>query len=422
MSVVLKKGYSGPEYYRWYDWAFKYASSYNFLLGPRDGYFGDGEDKFVRELQKRGGLVVDGIFGDRTAAKFGYKFTGQNAPPVVQPRRKIWIFTFPGSGAKWWQGPSFELGNWCRDRLNLNHQPVDFQMGGYLGFMGGDSKFSYNEVIWDQCKSLESLLDSNQDVQEALRKAQEIIGEHDPNELTNAELGIIAKQLEFEMHLSGYSQSAEGAEEAAEWLFGDPGFVHPGDKSDKPSTGKYRLLRHCLKLVVQFGNPSTAVTGIARDKRPTWLQDKIRNVNKPNDFYAVVPASDKIRPAFYAVIVEAEMELPFFVQVLRIAVPIILKWLPFAAVFGPVGQMAIAATAGIDPNGPILGKFLGEAGTGKDQEVTNKLIEILTPMGLLSSLPALVGLIAALPGLTAHGQYGPADVDQAFNYIDKFRR
>ena len=434
----LKKGYSGPEYYRWYDWAKKYASSYAFLLGNRDGYFGIQEDAFVREMQRRMNesgvsVVIDGIFGDRMAAATGYRFN--DGVPVVRPRRKIWIYTFPGSGADFWWGPSHDLGVRCKDILNLNHQPVSFQKGGYLGALGGDPKFSYIEVTWDQCKSLEWLLDNNADAQEAFEKAAVYARAHGYSEfdkIPDSFLAEIASQLEFEFHMSGYSQSADGGEDAAEWLFGDAGFVHPGDKNQVPSSGKYRLLRHCLKRVVQFGNPSTKGTGIARKIRPQWLDDKIRNVNKKDDFYAVVPKSDTIRPAFYAIIIKAELELPFGVHVLRIALPIVMKWastlLPFLAPllggFGPMVQMGIGAIGGLQglAASPVLGGLANQAATDKDKAVDDEIIRILSPMGLLSSIPALIGLLAALPGLQSHGAYGPADIDQAYAHIAGFRR
>jgi hypothetical protein len=288
----LKLGSQGAEVDRFHDYFTKWAASYAFLLGKRDGYYGADEAAFTRELQRRLGIVIDGVFGDRIASKVGYRWTGTTAPPVVPARRKIWIYTAPGSGGNWDQGPSFMLGVRCKDVLNLNHQPISFQMGGYLGFMGGDPKFSYNEVIWDQYKSLEWLLDNNPDAQEALRLAQDLVSnEVDIDDLTDAELFAIAAKLEFEMHVSGYSQSAQGMEEACEALFGDGGFVHPGDPTKTPmGPGKYRLIRHCLKLSVEFGNPSTEGTGIARKVRSAWLTKKTRNVNYDNDFYAKVPA------------------------------------------------------------------------------------------------------------------------------------
>lgn len=434
--LELKKGYNGPEYYPWYDWAKKYASSYAFLLGNRDGYFGDGEDAFVREMQRRlGNVVIDGIFGQQMALATGYKWS-DGSVVIAQKRRKIWIYTFPGSGADFWWGPAHDLGEKCRQILRLNHQPVKFEKGGYLGALGGNSKFSYDEVTWDQCKSWEWLLDNNSDAQEALSKANTYARLKFPNktfaELTDSDLVEIAKQLEFEMHASGYSQSADGGEDAAEWLFGDTGFVHPGDKSQTPSTGKYRLLRHCLKLVVQFGNPSTKDTGIARKTRPGWLNSKIRNINKKDDFYAVVPASDKIRPAFYAIIVKAEMELPFGVHVLRIALPIVMEWAslllpmlkPLVGGFGPLVQLGVGAISGLQglAASPTLGGLMGQAQSDRDKKVDQDIIDILKPMGLLSNIPGLLKLLAALPGLQSHGQYGPVDVDRAYDHIASFRR
>ena len=426
----LKKGYNGPEYYPWYDWATKYAKSYAFLLGPRDGYFGAAEDAFVREMQKRiGNVVVDGIFGQQMAAATGYKWA-DGSVVVAQKRRKIWIYTSPGSGADYWWGPSFELGEKCKNILRLNHQPVSFQKGGYLGLLGGSAEFSYNEVIWDQCKSIQYLLQNNVDAQEAMLNANTYARLKFPNktfaQLTDDDLKDIASSLEYEVHFSGYSQSADGTEEALEFLFGDTGYVHPGDKTGAPSTGEFRLLRHCIKLVVQFGNPSTKGTGIARKTRSAWLDAKIRNVNKSDDFYAKVPAGDKIRPAFYAIIIEAEMELPFGVHVLRIAVPIILDYLKIAApllgMFGPFGQVAVAGIAGISAGLPILSGLFGQAASAKDQKVDDDLIEMLKLKGIIQNVPGLITLVSSLPGLQHHGEYGPADVDQAYDHIASFRR
>lgn len=449
-SLQIKS--SGAEVFRFYDFfagtvnRVGYAASYAFLLGKRDGYFGLDEERFVKELQRRlnasgvSGIVIDGIFGDRTAAAVGYRWTGTTTPPVVTKRRKIWIYSCPGSGANWDQGPSFDLGVRCKDVLNLNHQPVYFQKGGYLGFLGGDPSFSYNEVTWDQYKSIEALMDMNADVQEALRKAEAYCASNswNPDDVTDSQLRQIANTLEYEQQASGYSQSAEGLEAACEMIYGDGDFIHPGNPNqDTPSgPGKYRLLRHCLKLVVQFGNPSTAGSGIARKVRSSWLANKIRNVNYDNDFYAVVPQSDKIRPAFYAIIVEAEMELPFFVHVLRVSIPIISAWAavaipivgPMLGGFGPMMQLALGMITGAQGlgNNPLLGGLLGQAGSNRDTKVDADIIALLTPTGLLSieQVMGLIGLVAALPGLEAHGRYpfDPVMMDRAYAHIAGFRR
>lgn len=421
MTLPYRKGSHGPEILDWQNWAYRAYAAYAGLIGAKDSYYGNGEAAFTTEMQRHLGIPQTGVFDAQTASRVGYK-TKQ------QPRRKIWIYTSPGSGANFDQGPSFNLGNRCRDELNLNHQPVYFQKGGYLGLLGGAADFSYNEVIWDQYKSMEWLLDNNPDAQEAMRLAYAYIASKGWREadLTDAQLVEVAAQLEFEHHDSGYSQSAQGVEEACEMLYGDGGFVHPGDPDQTPSApGKYRLIRHTLKLVVQFGNPSTKDTGIARKVRSPWLAAKIRNVNYDNDFYAVVPLSDKIRPAMYAIIVEADMSLPFFVHVLKIAGPIILQTIPiFGGFLGPLAPLALAGVTGLNAFLPLLTGLTGQAQTAGDEQVDRNLVEMLSVTGLIKNIPGLIGLVAALPGLQAHGGYefDPAMMERAYQQIAGFRR
>ena len=347
----------GDDVTHWQKWARGYAKSYADLMGPVDGYYGDSDATFTREMQRRLDLPQTGIFDETTAGRVGY------AGMKVAPRRKIWIYTAPGSGADWWVGPSFELGEWCKKVLHLNHQPIGFPKGGYLGLMGGDPTFSYNEVIAAEGMELERLLAANPDID-------------DPD---------------FEVWFSGYSQSADGMEDALVRLFGDG--------------GKYAHLRGRINGVIQFGNPSKKDTGIARKQRPQWLYDLVINVTTKGDFYAEVPVADKIRPAFYAIIVQAEMELPFFVHVLRVAVPVILSYTPVMGLFGPLGQLAVAAVTGLNAAMPLLGKMFGQAGAPGDEKVDQDLIRLLTPQGVLTNIPGLIGLVAALPGLQAHGEY-----------------
>ncbi len=407
--LPLKSGSSdarGDDVSHWQRWGKQYASAYGDLMGPVDGYYGNGDAAFTREMQRRLGLPQTGVFDELTASRVGYG--GTVAP---RPRRKIWLYSSPGSGADWNVGPSFALGEWCKDVLKINHQPLSFQKGGYLGLLGGDAKFSYNEVTYDQYKSLEYCLDHNPDI-------------NDPN---------------LELWFSGYSQSADGMEDALEILFGDGGFIHPGDPTRTPSPpGKYRHLRDRINGVVQFGNPSTPVTGIARKARPAWLAKLVRNVNARNDFYAVAP--DNIRPAFYAIIVQAELELPFFVHVLRIAVPIITDWAtaalpiigPLLGGFGPTAQMGLGMISGLQGMGqnPLFGNLMGQAGSSRDTKVDDDLRRLLSPTGVLQNIPGLISLVAALPGLQAHGEYhlpkpefgGRDGIAVAYDIIAGFRR
>ena len=388
----LKLGYQGPLYDPWYDWATRYARDYAFLLGKKDGYFGGDEDRFVREMQRRLGIVQDGIFGDRTAARVGYVWPGASKPPTVEQRRPIWFYSCPGSGADWWLGPSYDVGQMVagtawnepgRQSLRINHQPVGYPKGGYLGLMGGDPTFSYLEVIEFQKREFARLLRENPDVNAALatRRAD-----------SNAPVAV-------ELWPSGYSQSADGMCDAVLELFGDG--------------GEFALIRDRINGLILFGNPATPVTGIARKTYPEWLTALMRNVNTSDDFYAV--AKDDIRPAFYAEIIKAELELPFFVHVLRIAVPIVMAWasalLPFLSPllggFGPLVQSGLGMINGLQNvgNNAAMSTLMGQASEGRDVTTTKRVQDILTPTGVLQNIPGLIALLAALPGLQSHGLY-----------------
>jgi hypothetical protein len=397
----------------------------------------------VFNIQPFLGLPATGVANAATQRALGAVEIAKPVQPVPVAHRKIHIFTAPGSGADWNIGPSFDLGEMVgtdnrpgdqnRKNLHINHQPLGFIKGGYLGALGGDPTFSYVEVTWDECRALREAIDSKNDVTEALRLAAAYCAEKDWNadSLTDAQLEEIGDHLELELWFSGYSQSADGMEDALEVLFGDGGFVHPGDPSKKPSSpGIFRILRGCINGVIQFGNPSKEGTGIARKTRPAWLARKIRNIFAENDFYAIVPTSDSIRPAFYAIIIEAEMELPFFVHVLRVAVPIIMNYVPFLGLFGPLGQLAVAAMAGLTTGTSLLSQFFGQANKSGDEKVDADLEKLLAPQGVLANIPGLIGLIGALPGLQRHGEYhlpmpeygGRTGPQAAYDIIAGFRR
>lgn len=382
MSLPYKLGSNGAEITAWQQWFGRYAKSY---APPVDGYFGNADRDATSILQSKLGAPVTGEYDAVTAARTGFP-KGVTAPA----HRPIWIYTAPGSGAPWNVGPSFDLGERCRTVLHLNHQPVGYPIGGYLGLMGGDPTYSYNDVIGFEGAELERLIAACPDL-------------NDPN---------------VEFWFSGYSQSADGMEDALVRLFGDG--------------GRFEHLRDRIDGVVQFGNPSTKGTGIARKVRPAWLDAKIRNNNYSNDFYAV--ATDKIRPAFYAIIIEAEMSLPFGVHVLRVAVPVIMEWAatimpifgPLLGGFGPMVQLALGAVQGLQglANNPAIGSLFSQAGSNDDAAVDKTLIDMLSPTGILQDIPGLIQLVGALPGLQAHGGYAldPVMMNQAYDTIASFRR
>lgn len=402
----LKIGYQGPLYNPWYDWATKKYAAYAFLLGARDGYFGGQEAAFVREMQRRLGIVQDGIFGDRTAAAAGYTWPGATAPPVVVQRRPIWLYSAPGSGAPWWLGPSFDLGQMVagagfngpgRESLRINHQPIGYPIGGYLGLMGGDPALSYLDVINAQKVELARLLRENPDVQRAMA-----------NRRANPQVVV-----DVELWFSGYSQSADGMREAILALFG------PG--------GEFELIRDRINGLLLFGDPATPGTGIARKTFPAWLEQLVVDINVANDFYAI--ARDKIRPLFYEWFIKAETEIPFVVYSAQIILPALLKLVaPFLG--GLAGPLAVPILAGATgaPAG-LLGSVIGGV-TGTQQKPNPELVELLSVQGFLTSLPDLLGLMQALPGLQAHGGYhlpladfgGRTGPQVAYDHIARYRR
>lgn len=336
------------------------------------------------------------LFGERAVAwQKEYQFrTGQAATKadatgivsdkdladlkLVLPHRPIWIYSAPGSGVPCNVGPPFDLGEWCRAILNLNHVPLDYPIGGYLGLMGGDPKYSYDDIIGFEDAALERALDANPDVQEAMR-----LRRADPKAVVVAEIWGFA-----------YSQSADGIKRAFARLFG------PG--------GKYALIRDRINGLILFGDPTLPGTGIARLvwTAPDWLQALCTEITNPGDFYA--QAGDRIRPLFYQWFVRAEAELPFVIYSAQIVLPALLGLVaPFLAPLGLGGlasPLAIpllgsATGLGVDTLAPLIG------GSLKADQPNPDLIKLLSAQGLLTSLPDLLTLVQALPGIGIHGNY-----------------
>jgi hypothetical protein len=322
-------------------------------------------------------------------------------PPPPPAYRPIWIYSAPGSGAAWWLGPPFDVGQWCKDVLHLNHQPVNFPIGGYMGLMGGDPGLSYNEVIAAEGASLEWLLDNNPDVQKAMTALR--ADTHAP--------------VDVELWFTAYSQSADGMEDALVRLFGDG--------------GKYALIRGRINGTLMFGNPSrqpgpTKVGnnppgwGIARKIRPQWLQDITWSITATSpmgpDFYAA--CDDEIRPLFYSEIVQAETSMSFAEHIVKIIIPVLLN------LFGGLGSLL---TGGL---GGLLGPVIASADQKASEDVDRKIIDLFTVQGILTNIPALFKLLFALGGIQTHGSYndphdefgGRTGVQVACDAVASFRR
>ena len=351
-----------------------YGGLYTRLHGPLPtdtDLFGPRAVEWQKEYESRTGQEQDGIVSDEDLERL----------KLVVPHRPIWCFSAPGSGAPWWLGPPFDLGEWCKRVLNLNHQPIGYPIGGYLGLMGGDPSFSYIDVVNALTDELDRLISVNPD-------------RDDPN---------------FEIWLFGYSQSADALKQAAVKLFGDG--------------GRYQNLRPRINGLVLFGDPArkpgpTKVgnnppgSGIARTVTfPKWLEDltwDIVNESPTPDFYACV--TDKIRPLFYEWFIRAETELPFVIYSAQIIIPAMLNLVaPFLSALpglsglaSPLAVPLLAQASGVPA--AMMSGLIGGVLSSKEKP-NPELVEFLSVQGILTSLPDLIALLGALPGIGVHGDY-----------------
>lgn len=338
--------------------------------------FGPRAEQWQKEYERRTGQPQDGIVSDQDLANL----------KIVRPHRPIWVYSLPGSGAPWWVGPAFDVGEWAKNVLNLNHQPVGTDIGGYLGLMGGDPKLSYNDIIAQEDAEHERLLDLNPDAQAALGARQ-----RDPK-----------AAVAFETWITAYSQSADGIKRSTARLYGDG--------------GRYELLRDCINGLLLFGDPArqpgkTRVgntppgSGISRYKAPAWLEKLTWSITVNNDFYAA--CDDDIRPLFYAWFIKAETELPFVIYTAQIVIPALLNLVaPFlgglTGLASPLAVPILAGATGVAPG--LLSQLVGGI-NGTAEGPDPKLIEFLSIKGILTNLPALLKLMAAMPGIASHGDY-----------------
>lgn len=351
--------------------------------------FGPRAVEWQKEYERRTFQTQDGIVSDKDLADL----------KLVLPHRPIWCYSAPGSGVPWWVGPPFDLGERCKLQLNLNHQPVGYEIGGYMGFMGGDPKNSYNDIIAQEDAELERLLGANPDL-------------NDPN---------------LELWFFCYSQSAEGMKKAVARLFGDG--------------GRYAHLRPRINGIVAFGDPTrkpgpTRVGnnppghGISNWVAPDWLEAltwSITNQSPAPDFYAA--CTSKIAREAYTVIVRAETELPFVIYIGQIIIPAFLNLVagPLGGMLSPLAVPILAGQTGLPTN--LLSSLIGGI-SGSSEAPDPELINMLSIQGLLTSIPDLLGLLMSIQGIAVHGDYyapkpefgGRSGFDVGFDIVASFRR
>lgn len=406
----LKLGSQGPDVLALDIAAVKRYKSYAFEIDgltplKPDSYYGRGEQSFATQWQTRMGRPVTGQISEDELNYIVHD------TPFPKHLAGTWFYSSPGSGAAFDVGPSFEVGVYAENTYGIRHQPVSFQEGGYLGLLGGDPTYSYNDVIYDQYQSILWLLDNNPDVQATMA-------------LINGGMSPAAAiaQTRLRKVYSGYSQSADGLEDALEILFGDGGFTIP-KTGEVTGPGKYRAIRGAIRRVIQFGNPSRQQNapmsgvvgwnpdgwGISRKIRPDWMRPLTVSITNPNDFYAAVPADEKIRPLFYDEIVEASTGLPYFVHLLNVAVPIIMEDIPVVGgLLGPFAPIVVAGMAGLNAFLPLLTGLMSQMSTGGDaydKTIDAQITQLLSVQGVISQIPELITMVGDLPGLQNHGMY-----------------
>lgn len=337
---------------------------------------------------------------------------GANPPPAHIATNSHFL-SAPGSGVNWWVGPPFNTGEWLKDNAGVHHWPCGYPIGGYLGLMGGESSQSYIDTI-----ELEAI--------EIERRIREDVlpsyGVHlSPGQPISA-ADISRLPGDFKLMLCGYSQSADGAIQAAARLFG------PG--------GVFELLRPFLKGILAYGNPARQGgptrygrnpkgKGIGGFVAPPWLAALIIDIvveSGTPDFYAC--NTSEIAAIAYDIVVRAETQLPFMVYLAKVAVPVMLKVVTGAGgLLGGGGGLGgllggLGGLLGSAATIPLLSGLTGLSGgqlvpivnaaqtdDGEADAVAARIAAKLSLMGILTSIPELIMLLVALPGIMSHGEY-----------------
>lgn len=371
-------------------------------------------DGFVKGQRQGPKIPTPGVFDWATKVQLGIIARAAGTPTPAQPLAPemidTWALSAPGSGADWNQGPPFELGELLLKFHGVHHLPLGYKRGGYLGFMGGDSKDSYLDVIGYEAAEMERRI--REDILVGHYGLKLSFGER----VTEAHVAALrAKAPKFKIVGLSYSQSSEGMIRAAAGLFGEGGV--------------FDLLRPFLVGIVAFGNPvrvngattrygrTPAGGGISDWRPPAWLAALVIDIVNEGpgapDFYACT--TSRIAKIAYGVIVRAETELPFVLFLAKILIPAMLNILSggiFSTLLGPFAGLAAPSLLGTAAGGAMnpqqLGQLINMAGSPSDpaaDAIIAEILELLTPTGLLGSIMEMIPLLISLQGIAVHGDY-----------------
>lgn len=338
---------------------------------------------------------------------------GANPPPAKIVTDGHFL-SAPGSGVDWWVGPPFNTGEWLKDNAGVHHWPVGYPKGGYLGLMGGDSGQSYLDTIRLEALELERRLREDILPGYGIRLA---LGQP----ITREQVASLPAR--FKLLPCGYSQSADGMIQAVAHLFGDGGV--------------FAELRPRIVAVLAFGNPARQGgptrygrnpkgKGISGYVAPPWLAaliiDIITESPTAPDFYAC--NTSEIAAIAYDIVVRAETQLPFMVYLAKVIIPTLLSVVTGMGGLlggGGAGGGLLGGLGGLLGNAaaiPLLSGLTGLSGgqlvpivnaaqtdDGEADKVAARIAAKLTALGIIGSIPELIGLLMALPGIQTHGEY-----------------
>lgn len=118
MPLPYKLGSSGPEIEYWQAWFQRKFASY---APPKDGYYGNEDAAAVKEMQRRYGLTITGIFDEVTANRAGYVPPAPNLRPIM--------FTVEGHLSNMFAGPVADTATQLEKEGVCYHQPIGYNNG-----------------------------------------------------------------------------------------------------------------------------------------------------------------------------------------------------------------------------------------------------------------------------------------------------
>lgn len=285
MPLPYKLGDQGDEIRYWQEWFGKHYRAY---APPVDGSFGQEDSAAVKEMQRRLGMIQDGVFSDAVAERVMY------VPPYTAPpaqKKKALAVVYRGTGGIIGEDYVSRVCQQVSDLVEEINPDFPAAMGGLpVGAAGGFGDPSAK-------KSVDTGFENGKRVvEDALRIA--------PNR---------------KIVIGGYSLGAVAAAKLREWLLQ----THPGN----------------YLCSFSFGDPTRPVGGCYYNGKPTkghgissWLYGDVKDYRHcwlaaPGDMYTSVPddKAGEIMQNFYDIVTQIQLSDPTTLLVILDMLPEILS-------------------------------------------------------------------------------------------------